>query len=98
MFSAEADRLTDYLSWLGLLVGLAAIFLGVVSIQAIRQFAFAKRLAETESERAEVLEQAVAERTRELMEANEALRSRRRSGRRPKPSCARSRRWKRSAS
>ncbi len=27
-FSAEADRLTDYLSWLGVLVGLGAIFLG----------------------------------------------------------------------
>ena len=36
-FSAEADRLTDYLSWLGVIVGLGAIFLGVVAVQALRQ-------------------------------------------------------------
>ena len=75
IFSAEADRLTDYLSWLGVIVGIGAIFLGLVAVQAIRQFAFAKKQAENESERAEVLEAAVAERTRELREANEALRA-----------------------
>jgi signal transduction histidine kinase/ActR/RegA family two-component response regulator len=74
-FSAEADRLTDYLSWLGLLVGAAAIFLSVVAVQVLRQFAYARRQAESETERAELLEQAVAERTRELISANEALRS-----------------------
>jgi len=75
LFSAEADRLTDYLSWLGMIVGLGAIFLGLVSIQAVRQFAYAKKQAENEAERAEALELAVAERTRELMEANEALKA-----------------------
>jgi signal transduction histidine kinase/ActR/RegA family two-component response regulator len=74
-FSARADKLTDYLSWLGIIVGLAAIFLGVVSVQAVRQFAYAKKLADTETERAEVLEEAVAERTRELREANAALKA-----------------------
>ena len=74
-FSAEADRLTDYLSWLGVIVGLGAIFLGLVAIQAIRQFAYAKKLAESETERAEGLEEAVAERTRELREANAALKA-----------------------
>jgi signal transduction histidine kinase len=74
-FSAEADRLTDYLSWLGVLVGLGAIFLGLVSVQAVRQFAYAKKLADTETERAEGLEEAVAERTRELIEANKALKA-----------------------
>jgi signal transduction histidine kinase/ActR/RegA family two-component response regulator len=74
-FSARADKLTDYLSWLGIIVGLAAIFLGVVSVQAIRQFAYAKKLADTETERAESLEQAVAERTRELRDANAALKA-----------------------
>jgi signal transduction histidine kinase/CheY-like chemotaxis protein len=74
-FSAEADRLTDYLSWLGVLVGLGAIFLGLVSVQAVRQFAYAKKLAETETERAEGLEEAVADRTRELIEANKALKA-----------------------
>ena len=75
IFSARADRLTDYLSWLGMVVGIGAIFLGIISIQALRQFRFATRQAESESERAEALEQAVAERTRELQAANEALRA-----------------------
>ncbi|HVL78512.1 MAG TPA: ATP-binding protein [Sphingomicrobium sp.] len=73
LFSAEADRLTDYLSWLGVLVGIGAIFLGVISVQAVRQFAYARRLAESETERAEALEEAVRERTQELLEANLAL-------------------------
>ncbi len=75
LFSAEADRLTDYLSWLGLFVGVAAIFLGLVAVQAIRQNASARRQYESESERAEILEQAVAERTGELLTANEALKA-----------------------
>ena len=66
IFSARAERLTDYLSYLGIFVGLAAIFLGLVSVQALRQFAFARRLAEDETERAEALEEAVRERTQEL--------------------------------
>ena len=74
-FSAEADRLTDYLSWLGMLVGVGAIFLGVVSVQAVRQFAYARRLAQSETERAEALELAVAERTAELRTALDALRA-----------------------
>jgi signal transduction histidine kinase len=75
IFSARADRLTDYLSWLGVLVGIGAIVLGLVAVQAIRQFTFARREAESESERAEALEQAVRERTQELWEANQALKA-----------------------
>ncbi|MDQ3479578.1 MAG: histidine kinase, partial [Pseudomonadota bacterium] len=37
LFSARADQLTNYLSWLGVLVGLGAIILGAVAVQAIRQ-------------------------------------------------------------
>ena len=74
-FSAEADRFTDYLSWLGVIVGLGAIFLGVVAVQALRQNAQARRQAETEAERAEALELAVRERTQELWEANQALKA-----------------------
>jgi signal transduction histidine kinase/ActR/RegA family two-component response regulator len=74
-FSAEADRLTDFLSWLGIVVGFGAIFLGLVAVQAVRQNAAARRQAESEAVRAEALEQAVAERTQELVEANEALRA-----------------------
>src|SRR5947209_17035398 len=75
VFAAQADRLTDYLSVLGILVGLGAIFLGVVAVQALRQNAAAMRHAESESERAEQLEQAVRERTQELWEANQALKA-----------------------
>ena len=74
-FSSEADRFTDYLSWLGILVGAGAIFLGVVAVQALRQNALARRLAESEAERAEALEQAVRDRTQELWEANQALKA-----------------------
>ena len=35
-FAARADRLTDYLSWLGIIVGAMAIFLGMVAVQALR--------------------------------------------------------------
>jgi signal transduction histidine kinase len=75
LFSARADRLTDYLSWLGMLVGLGAIFLGFVAFQAVRQFAFARREAESESARAGELEAAVRARTQELWEANQALKA-----------------------
>src|SRR5574338_355871 len=74
-FSAEADRFTDYLSWLGIIVGLGAVFLGVVAFQALRQNALARRFAESETERAESLELAVRERTQELWEANQALKA-----------------------
>jgi signal transduction histidine kinase/ActR/RegA family two-component response regulator len=75
IFSAEADRFTDYLSWLGILVGVGAIFLGVVAVAALRQNAQARRQAETEAERAELLELAVRERTQELWDANQALKA-----------------------
>ncbi|MEO7277174.1 MAG: ATP-binding protein [Sphingomicrobium sp.] len=75
IFSAQADQFTDYLSWLGFLVGLGAIFLGVIAVQAVRQSGVTRRRAESESERAEVLEQAVRDRTQELWEANQALKA-----------------------
>ena len=74
-FSDQADQLTNYLSWLGIIVGLGAIFLGVVAVQALRQNAAARRQAESEAERAEALEYAVRERTQELWEANQALKA-----------------------
>jgi signal transduction histidine kinase/ActR/RegA family two-component response regulator len=74
-FSDQADQFTDYLSWLGLLVGVGAVFLGVIAFQALRKNAQALRAAETEAVRAEQLEQAVRERTQELWEANQALKA-----------------------
>ena len=67
-FSAQADRLTDYLSWLGIIVGLAAIALSLVLLQAIREALASRRETET-------LEQAVALRTLELSQANAALKA-----------------------
>src|SRR5206468_4402439 len=55
------------------LIGLGAIFLGVIAVQALRQNAASRRQAESEAERAEVLELAVRDRTQELWEANQAL-------------------------
>jgi signal transduction histidine kinase/ActR/RegA family two-component response regulator len=75
LFSDEADRFTDYLSWLGVVVGAGAIFLGVVAVQALRQNAASRREAENEAERSDALEVAVRERTQELWEANQALKA-----------------------
>ena len=74
-FSAEADRLTDYLSWLGVIVGLFAIFMGYVAVQALRQNVAMRKEAESEAERSQQLEEAVRERTQELWEANQALKA-----------------------
>jgi len=74
-FSDQADQFTAYLSWLGILVGLGAIFLAVVSVAALRQNTLARKLAESEGERAENLELAVRDRTQELWEANQALKA-----------------------
>ncbi|HYC95144.1 MAG TPA: CHASE3 domain-containing protein, partial [Sphingomicrobium sp.] len=72
-FSAEAERLTDYLSWLGVIVGLFAIFMGYIAVQALRQNVAMRREAESEAERSQKLEEAVRDRTLELWEANQAL-------------------------
>ena len=73
--TAEADRLIDVLSWLGLIVGALAIFLGAIAVQALRQNATARREAESEYERSLALERAVEDRTVELRQANEALKA-----------------------
>ncbi len=74
-FAARADKLSDYLSWLGVIVGAMAVFLGAVAVQALRLNAIARREADSEAERSQVLEQAVADRTRELSDANLALKA-----------------------
>ena len=74
-FSAEASRLTEYLSWLGIIVGLFAIFMGYVAVQALRQNAASKKEAEDEAERSLQLEEAVRDRTQELWEANQKLKA-----------------------
>ncbi|WP_260483401.1 ATP-binding protein [Sphingomicrobium flavum] len=74
-FSAEADRLTDYLGWLGIFVACIALGLGYVALRTFQQYQGSRRRAQTEYERAEVLEMAVASRTAELRAANEALKA-----------------------
>lgn len=74
-FSTEADRLTDYLSWLGIVVGGIALMLGVSSYSTLRAYLASKELAESQAERADELEVAVADRTAELVAANEALKA-----------------------
>ncbi|HVL29484.1 MAG TPA: histidine kinase, partial [Sphingomicrobium sp.] len=75
MFAARTQKLTDYLSVLGVIVGLGAVFLGWVAFRAVRLNALARRLAEIEADRAAALEEAVRERTQELWEANQALKA-----------------------
>ena len=74
-FTAQADRLTGWLGWLAVIIGLGAVLLGLFAWRAITERVLARREAETEASRAALLEQAVEERTRELREANERLRS-----------------------
>ena len=74
-FTEQASRRADYLSVVGILVGLGAIFLGVVAVQALRQNAQARRRIESEAERSEALELAVRDRTQELWDANQALKA-----------------------
>ena len=75
-FSDQADQFTNYLSWLGILVGarrdLPRRRRGPGAAPERR---CAPQQAETEAERAEALEQAVRERTQELWEANQALKA-----------------------
>jgi signal transduction histidine kinase len=75
VFAAKTQRLTDYLSIIGVIVGFGAIFLGWVAVRALRLNALSRRLADTESDRASGLEEAVRERTQELWEANQALKA-----------------------
>src|SRR5688572_28049081 len=75
MFAQEADRLTAWLAWVGVLIGIGAITLGLIAYQAIMERLVARKDAETEAGRAQPLEQAVEERTREPREANEMMRS-----------------------
>jgi signal transduction histidine kinase len=74
-FAARTQRLTDILSIMGVIVGFGAIFLGWVTVRALRLNALSRQLAETEADRATALEEAVRERTQELWEANQALKA-----------------------
>lgn len=72
-FMAQSNKLAATLSVLGLLLVVGAIGLGWTAIDAITQRRRARRTAEVEAHRAELLEGAVAERTTELRLANQRL-------------------------
>jgi signal transduction histidine kinase/ActR/RegA family two-component response regulator len=74
-FAAQADKLTEWLGWLGVLIGIAAIVLGVAAYRAISEHVLARREADSEASRAMSLERAVQDRTRELRDANDRLRA-----------------------
>jgi signal transduction histidine kinase/CheY-like chemotaxis protein len=70
----RSNSFAAMLSLLGVIVTLGALGLGWMTAEAIKQRRAARNAAIVEAERAETLEQAVAERTRELIDANERLR------------------------
>jgi signal transduction histidine kinase/ActR/RegA family two-component response regulator len=69
----RSNSLTALLSGLGLLLVLSAILLGWATLQALAQRRLARHDAHAEAERAEMLEQAVAERTAEMRRVNARL-------------------------
>jgi signal transduction histidine kinase/ActR/RegA family two-component response regulator len=69
----RADDLTEWLAWLAVLIGVSAIVLGFLAYRAINERLEAIREADSEASRAQQLEEAVQERTRELSEAYDRL-------------------------
>jgi signal transduction histidine kinase len=70
----SANRLQKLLSGMGMLIAMSALLLGWLAFDAIQQRIIARRAADNQSNRADYLELAVAERTRELSTVNEKLR------------------------
>ncbi len=68
-----ADWLSRLLSGMGLVIGMSAALLGWLAFDAIQQRRAARLAASREAERASELEDAVAERTRQLRSVNEKL-------------------------
>jgi signal transduction histidine kinase/ActR/RegA family two-component response regulator len=69
----QTDRLTRWLGWLAMLISALAIALSYWAYRAFNERSIAQSEAESEAERADELERAVEERTRELSTAYERL-------------------------
>ncbi len=74
-FSAEAERFTSLLGWMGMFIGVGAILLGMMAYRVLTDLIRAEEEVGAETVRAATLEEAVRTRTRELSEANERLRA-----------------------
>jgi signal transduction histidine kinase/ActR/RegA family two-component response regulator len=72
-FVARADAYTEWLGWLAILIGFAAVGLAVMAWRAFVEGVAARREAEAQTWRAFDLEEAVRTRTSELSDANAAL-------------------------
>src|SRR3546814_666613 len=70
MFDEEADKFTEWLGWLGVLIGIGAIVLGLLAYRALTERLIARREADTESNRAMSLERAVQDRDRKSTRLN----------------------------
>jgi signal transduction histidine kinase/ActR/RegA family two-component response regulator len=73
--SDQADELGKWLGWLAVLIGFGAVALGFAAFRAMRDRLEALREADSEATRARQLDEAVRERTGELLEANERLKA-----------------------
>jgi signal transduction histidine kinase/ActR/RegA family two-component response regulator len=71
----RASELTELLGWLAVLIGVGAVILGWLAYKAIAERLAAVRDATSEAHRAQQLEEAVRERTRELSDANARLKA-----------------------
>jgi signal transduction histidine kinase/ActR/RegA family two-component response regulator len=71
----RADELTKWFGWLAVLIGIGAVVLGYLAYRAVSERLEAVREANSEATRAQMLEEAVRERTSELSEANERLKA-----------------------
>jgi len=74
-FVARADAYTEWLGWLAILIGFGAVWLAIMAWRAFVEGVAARREAEAQGWRALDLEQAVQTRTRELSDANAALKA-----------------------
>ncbi|HEX8583090.1 MAG TPA: ATP-binding protein [Allosphingosinicella sp.] len=72
---SRADDLTEWLGWIAVLICAGAVVLGLFAFRAMSQGIEALRAADSEANRAQLLEARVRERTQELTEANERLKA-----------------------
>jgi signal transduction histidine kinase/ActR/RegA family two-component response regulator len=71
----RADDLTEMLGWIAVLICAGAVVLGLFAFRAMNERIEALRAADSEANRAQILEERVLERTQELTEANQRLKA-----------------------